>query len=136
MGFINEYISEEAAKRTGVYEMAKKFAGPIDDSWTIDPKRNIFLYIVNRGREEYRSHSTWLFHWDSEYIVVHLELLEHKGKRGEPGWSHWKLNRLEAPQKLNNYQDDIISDLKEALIAYKDFGLSSVNTDYNITLDF
>ncbi|HQS83044.1 MAG TPA: hypothetical protein PKV42_11365 [Thiobacillus sp.] len=135
MGFVNEFIAEADYERTGIKDIAKRFGGPIDRSWTIDRERNMYLHCVDRGREEARNHSTWIFCWHGELVVVWLALMEHRGERGEPGWSHWKLRGIDLPPHLQNRREEVLADLEEALIAYKDFGTYSVNTNYTITLD-
>lgn len=135
MAFINEHISENDVKRTGIYDVARKLTGPISDSWTIDKERDIYLHIASRGGEEYRNHSTWLFYWKSDFIVVRLEFIDGEGKRGEPGWGHWKLRGLEIPESINKFRDEILIDFKDALVAYKDFGVNSVTTAFSVTLD-
>jgi hypothetical protein len=48
---------------------------------------------------------------------------------------HWKLRTIELPDQLKGKRAEILADLKDALIAYKDFGIFSVCTDYTVTLD-
>lgn len=70
---------------------------------------------------------------------MRLDLLDGSGGRGEPGWSHWRLVWLNGsnglPEPLKPHRREILADLKEALLAYKDFGAYSTNTDYSVTLD-
>lgn len=57
------------------------------------------------------------------------------GKWGKPGWTHWKLQYLWLPEGLKDKRAEIISDFKTALLACKDGGFFSVNTEYNVVLD-
>lgn len=137
MTFINEYIPEADIKKYGLENIDKRFivGGTNARDWTIDRERDIYLRNVANGREEFRNQSTWTLYWKGELIPVELHLLGGGGKRGEPGWSHWKLQQIHIPPHLKNKYDEILVDLKEALTAYKDGGTYSANTTYSITLD-
>ena len=144
MAFVNEYISDEDFKKYGLAEIDKKFivGGTNARDWTIDRERGIYLRNVAMGggnEPEIFNQTTWTFYWHDEPITLRLDLIGGRGGRGEPGWSHWKLVWVRGghglPQHLKPYKAEFLHDLKEALLAYKDFGVFSVNTDYEITLD-
>ncbi len=137
MAFINEYIPEADVKKYGIEEIDKRFivGGTRARDWTIDREREIYLRNVANGREEIRYQSTWTLYWKGELITLVLHLLGGAGKRGEPGWSHWKLHHIYIPSYLEDCRDEILADLKDALTAYKDGGVFSSNTTYSVTLD-
>jgi hypothetical protein len=137
MAFINEFIPAADIQKYGIEEINKKFivGGTKSSQWTIDRDRDIYLRCVARGREEYRSETTWTFYWGGELIPVELHMLAGGGKRGEPGRTHWKIHHIYIPPHLQNMRNDILKDLKDALLAYKDGGVYSVNTAYSIILD-
>jgi hypothetical protein len=146
MTFINEFTSPEDVEKYGLKQIDKKYEfGTVSArDWTIDRERNIYLRNVARGAGseiEVRNQHTFTFYWKGHELTLRLDLLEGSGGRGEPGWSHWRLvlvwfnggNGL--PDPLKPHMREILADLKEALIAYKDFGAYSTNTDYSVTLD-
>jgi hypothetical protein len=137
MAFVNEYISPEDVEKYQLEKIDKRFVvgGTNARDWTIDRARDIYIRNVAAGREDWRSHTEWTLYWKGDLIYVELELLTGGGGRGEPGWSHWKLNELEIPEHLHSHKGEILSDLKSALEAYKDGGVFSSCTDYKVILD-
>lgn len=141
MPFVNEYISPEDAEKYALAEIdAQLRAGGISRQWTIDRERDIYLRIVSRGREmEDRHESLWSFYWKGTVLTIRLALIAGDGRPGEPGMSHWRLKFLNGsrglPPALQPYRTDILKDLEQALCAYKDGGIFSVNTDYSVLLD-
>jgi hypothetical protein len=144
MGFVNEFIPEEDVEKYGLEAIDEKFRsnGTRARDWTIDRERDIYLRNVAIGggaEPELRNRTLWTFYWRGTPINLRLDLIGGGGGRGEPGWSHWKLIWLNGsyglPEHLRPYKDEILADLKEALIVYKDFGAYSKNTDYHVILD-
>lgn len=137
MAFVNEHIPQEDVEKYGLESIDKNFivGGTNSRAWTIDRERNIYLRNVTRGREEYRSQSGWTFFWGGQCIYLELETLEAGGKPGAAGWVRRKLLTIEIPEQFIGRRTEILEDLKSALIAYKDFGVFSVCTDYSVTLD-
>ncbi|WP_255754922.1 hypothetical protein [Massilia sp. erpn] len=134
---MNERIQKSDISKYNIEEINKKFVvgGSNSDQWTIDRDRNIYLRCVARGREEFRNQSTWTLHCMGDLISLDLELLAGEGEGGEPGWSHWKLRHLSIPSHLNDNRSEILAILRDALTAYKDGGIYSINTTYSVTLD-
>jgi len=137
MPFVNEHISPKDVAKYGLEAIDKNFIvdGTNSRSWTIDRERNIYLRNVTRGREEYKSQSGWTFFWDEQWFYLELETLDAGGKPDGPCWSHKRLRRIELPEQLKGKRGEILADLKDALTAYKDFGIFSVSTEYTVTLD-
>lgn len=137
MAFVNEYIAEADIEKYGIKDINQRFVvgGTSARDWTIDRERDIYLRNVANGREEFRYQSTWTFYWHGELLVVRLDLIEGRGKRGESGWSHYKLRHIDMPEHIQDKYSVIVDDLKEALTAYKDGGVFSTNTTYTVTLD-
>ena len=142
MPFINEYISREDAAKYHLAEIDAKFKGGNESQdWTIDRERDIYLRNLAIGREEeFRHQGYWTFYWKGTALTIRLDLLGGKGRPGQPGWSYWRLAFLNGsngfPPALREHKQAILDDLKEALLAHKDGGVFSVNTDYAVTLDF
>ncbi|MFZ5636663.1 MAG: hypothetical protein ACOY82_08755 [Pseudomonadota bacterium] len=145
MGFINEFIPAEDVEKYGLKAIDQKFivGGTNSRQWTIDRERNIYLRNVVRGggaEPEIRNQMKWSFYWRGELLTLRLDLMEGKGGRGEPGWSHWKLILVNGsyglPAHLKDVADDFIADLKQALTAYQGAGVySAAYTSYSVTLE-
>lgn len=144
MPFINEFISAEDAENYGLKAIDQTFivGGTNARDWTIDRERNIYLRNVAHGGgtdPEVSNQMKWSFYWQGELLTLRLDLMDGGGARGEPGWSHWKLVMINGSQGLPEYlrtkRPQFIADLKEALIAYKDFGAYSSNTEYSIVFE-
>lgn len=141
MGFINEFISSQDVEAYGLSDIDKHFivGGTNARDWTIDRARGMYLRNVANGREEFRSETTWSFLWHDNLFTLEMNLIEGSGGRGEPGWSHWRLKRVYdssgVPVALELLGAEFLEDLRAALIAYKDFGVFSVNTTYSVTLE-
>lgn len=142
MAFVNEQINEDDRKKFDLEEIDKWLSntGKVPNrSWTIDHEREIYLRVINRGREEYSHKSTWHFYWRGELMTVCLEILSAGGEREGHGWSHYKLvdcykKGFFVPGHLLVRRDEIIADLKAALIAYGDGGVYSITTSHETTL--
>lgn len=142
MPFVNEFIPAEDVETYGLKEIDKHFVvgGTNSRQWTIDRARDIYLRNVSRGREDWRNQTEWTFHWRGTELTLRLDLLEGKGGRGEPGWSHWKLVWLNGsyglPLHLKASKSQVLDDLEEALTAYQGAGIYSADyTSYSVTLD-
>lgn len=144
MTFINEFTPPEDVEKYRFAEIDEHFVmgGTSSRQWTIDRERNIYLRNVARGAGseiEVRGQLKWTFYWRGHELTLRLDLLEGSGGRGEPGWSHWRLVWLNGSnglsESLKPHRREILADLKDALLAYKDFGAYSTNTDYSVTLD-
>ncbi len=142
MAFVNELISEDDRKK---YDLDKVECGPgmraktPQRQWTIDHEREIYLRVIKRGREEYNYKSTWHFCWRGELMTVCLETLSAGGERGGHGWSHYKLvdcymKGFFVPDHLLDRRDEIVKDLRDALIEYGDGGIYSSTTSHDTTL--
>lgn len=137
MVFVNEKISHEDRSKYGLDEIDKKFVVGRTKArdWTIDRDRNIYLRRVANGRDELFYQSTWSFYWKGKLLTVYLDTIDSSGGRGEPGWSHLRVRKLELPSSLVAKRGEILEDLKEALTVYKDAGVYSANTTYSVALD-
>ncbi|MDO5611033.1 MAG: hypothetical protein Q4G62_09750 [Pseudomonadota bacterium] len=141
MAFVNEFIPAEDVEKYRLKEIDKHFivGGTNARDWTIDRERDIYLRNVANGREDWRNQTEWTFYWRGDELTLRLDLMGGRGGRGEPGWSHWKLVWLNGsyglPEHLKAHKEEVLETLEEALLAYKDFGVFSSNTDYSVTLD-
>ncbi len=144
MAFMNEFVSPEDVEKYHLAEIDKRFivGGTNARDWTIDRERDVYLRNVAHGGggdPDIRNQTEWTMYWQGELLVLRLDLLDGRGERGEPGWSHWQLvwfcGTSGLPGHLKAQKEQILDSLKEALVTYKDFGVYSTNTDYSVTLD-
>lgn len=142
MTFINEYIPEEDFEKYKLKEIDSNYhPGTKARDWTVDRERDINLRQVSSGREEFAHETWWTLYWQGELLSLQLDVLDGSGKPGEPGWTHWSLRRIAAfddhqlPVHLKEKLPEILSDLEDALTAYKDGGVFSQNTSYLVKLD-
>ncbi|WP_443190348.1 hypothetical protein [Pseudomonas indica] len=136
MGFVNEFMSAEDIKKYGIEEINRRFLkSNYAPTWTVDRQRNIYLRQVASGREEFAGQKDYTFYWRGEMVVVRLDK-SGGGVRGGEGWCHYKMLRLDLPEVLKDQCQEVLDDLKEALIAYQDAGVDSVTTKHTATFDF
>jgi hypothetical protein len=146
MAFINEFTPPEDIEKYRFAEIDEHFVmgGTSSRQWTIDRDRDIYLRNVALGAGseiEVRNQLKWTFYWKGYELSMRLDLLDSSGKRGGPGWAHWRLVSVwldggnGLPEPLKPHRREILADLKEGLIAYKDGGVYSSQTDFNVTLD-
>jgi hypothetical protein len=142
MAFVNELISEADRQKYGLDQIDRRLVGRApEQQWTIDHERGIYLRNIQRGREESRHKSTWHFYWRGELMQVCLEVRDagSDGTRYGHGWVHYQLvncfNRgFFVPSHLLDRRDEIIADLRAALVAYKGGGIYSTNATVETTL--
>ena len=144
MAFVNEFIPKDDVKKYNLEAIDDKFCVGQTSSrqWTIDRDHNTYLRNVARGGgpdPNFRNQTTWTFYWRGELIYMRLDLVSGGGERDGPGWSHWKMVWLNGsyglPADLKSRRAEILCDLEEALLAYKDFGAFSSTTDYSLMFD-
>ncbi len=145
MAFINEFTPPEDVEKYGLKQIDKRFeflGTTSTDQWTIDRERDIYLRHVARGVSgeiEVAYRHRWTFYWKGYELTLGLDLMEGGGERNGPGWSRWRLVWVNGadglPEPLKPHQREILTDLKQALLTYKDDGVYSATTDYSVTLD-
>ncbi|MFV5342508.1 hypothetical protein VXQ28_01480 [Acinetobacter oleivorans] len=150
MTYINEYISTEDRARYKIDDVETKYErllGLISRGrdWTFDKEKDSYLILVKFGNEfdGELGIKYFLFFWGGIEILVKFKT-EGGGERKGHQWRRYKLLKIDiddtAPQEQqesfkNNY-DVIISDLKQALISYKDLGVRSNSTYFEANFDF
>lgn len=137
MNFINEHISTEDVLKYDLGEIDKRYVvgGTSSRSWTIDRKRNIYLRMVSRGREEFSHISNWTFFWKGQLIEIEIATIEARGGPGEDCWAHKRVTKIVFPSNSKLSLDDVARDLEDALLAYKDNGVFSVAKKYDLMLE-
>jgi hypothetical protein len=144
MAFVNELITDDDRNKYGL-DQVESGSGMQGRSpqrqWTINHERDIYLRQIDVGREEASHQYTWHFYWHGELMTVCLEIVDSgsDGKRGGHGWVRYQLRECYGlgffiPSHLLDCSDEIIADLREALVAYKGGGVYSTKDTYDTTL--
>ena len=147
MNFINEYISKSDMEKYQIKEIdqrVRRYLRTNSDSWTIDRETETYLRCVAWGGEENIGESAWTFYWQGEMLWIELKILDTSSNgRNAPGWSRQIVKKLclmggdsdHLPERLAVHKYQILKDLEEALLAYKDGGVYSSTTTYTLTLE-
>jgi hypothetical protein len=136
MAFVNEFVPEEEAKKYGLEEIDQRYRrSSFQPHWTVDRKRDIYLREVESGREEFAHQHGFTLYWKGVLMLVRLAR-KGGGVRGGEGWTEWTLLGIAIPDDLQAKRTEIITDLKDALTAYKDFGVYSTSSKHTATFTF
>ena len=138
MAFINERIPEADVEKYGLEKIDDSLFGAgrtISRAWTVDRARDIYLRCVARGRDELSHISTWNFYWKGALIWFKWEIIDFKGARNAPCWTHLRLYDFKMPEALQSRREEIFRDLHDAFLAYKDGGIYATCTEYSMQLD-
>ena len=141
MTFVNEEVPEQDIEKYGLRAINKQFLkGDFDYRWTIDRQRNIYLRWMHSNREE-PSENEFSFYWKGTLLKIRLKS-RGEGVRGGKGSTTWAIvprlgsTSLWLPEELASKREEIIADLKDALRAFKDFGLGSTIADHTAYFEF
>jgi hypothetical protein len=136
MTFVIEKVPELVIEKYGMREINKKLqAGDFDYEWVIDRERDVFLRHVRRGDRDRPQLHYFSLYWKGTLISICLE--KHgEGTRGGKGSTTWSWADGKIPEQLTSRRQEILADLKEALVAYKDFGSYSTIADHTAHFKF
>ena len=136
MTFVNEYISPEDRIKYDIDRINSQYVCVgISEQWTIDRDRNIYLRDISYGAGHSKKR-VWHFFWRGHLIELSFEILGRSGSgRGSELWVHKKITNFQLPEALIDKQDEILADLNEALLCYKDGGIYATASVYHLTLD-
>ncbi len=138
MAFVNEEIPEADVEKYGLEKIDDSFfgaGGTTSRNWTIDRARDIYLRRVAIGRDELSHISTWTFSWKGALIWFKRAMIDFKGARNAPCWTHQKVYDFRIPEAVQNHREEIFRDLHDAFLAYKDGGIYATCTEYSIQFD-
>jgi hypothetical protein len=138
MAFVNEYISDEDRQAYGIEAIDQNFVtgGTSSRQWTIDRGRDIYLRVVARGRDKVAHQSTWTLFWHGELVVADLSLVDITSSRnGKHGSVCYRLRRLRLPPYLEAQRKKMISDLREALVVYRNEGVYAVASSSVVVIE-
>lgn len=136
MVFANEYISKADVAKYGIEEFDLRHRiAHYKPNWTIDRERDVYLRYMHSGREQNANRVEFCIYFKGVLILVKVDV-EGGGKRGGEQWSHYKMRQIDIPDEVKPQQEEIISALKDALIAYKGGGVYASATNHTVTFDF
>ena len=138
MAFVNERIPEADVEKYGLKAIDDSLLGAgrtIRRDWTVDRARDIYLREVAVGRDELSHIATWTFYWKGELIWFKREVIDFKGARNAPCWTHQKVYDFKIPESVQNYREEMFQDLREAFLAYKTGGIFATSTEFSTQLD-
>lgn len=147
MAFVNEYISPEDRQKYGIDELNKFYHRMFlpmgsGNSWTIDRQKNCYLRFVRQGRyceEGEERISYFSFYWNGLVRVIRFQSESGGGGRQALVWKQkYYLKKIDPPiDDLDASQRKQFFDvLKEALIAFRDFGVLSKAPQFEASFDF
>jgi hypothetical protein len=148
MTFVNEYIPKDDVDKYNIEEIDNFFRkAHFKPDWTIDRQRDVYLRFIMVGRDEYVGEFDFTLYWKGTLLFARLAATaggELRGARstdykllclGSPE-ARPVLRGVDLPEPLKVHEKEIIHDLKEALIAFKDFGVLSSSTSHVATFQF
>jgi hypothetical protein len=122
MAFVNEYISPEDVEKYGIEEIDRRFFRvTFRPDWTIDKERDVYLRFVVSGLEEFAKKKDCVFYWKGALLMARLSQQIETAPSGER-IRRYKLLQLELPEAVAAERTEIISTLKEGLVAYQSGG--------------
>lgn len=135
MAFVNERVPDQDVQKYGMRAVNARYGkGDFDYRWTVDRDRDIYLRWMTYDREDI-GRNEFSFFWKGALIPVRL-YGKGEGVRGGKGSTTWKFGGWTLPDALKSQTSQVVADLKEALVAFKDAGVGSVITDHTAYFDF
>ena len=139
MAFIYERISEQDIARYGLHEIDRQFPSAQASRWVIDRERQIYLRYMNYDREQ-ASHKHFSFFSGAVLLRLNLSSVvdEHEGGTQSITWSMLDIRAQgqEATQFLEQHRQTVMTDIKDALRAYKNGFLDDNGAEYAVHFDF
>jgi len=143
MAFVNEYIPKEdwdKYKFNDLNSRPRSAGSSPCRFWVIDRSSNIWLRKFSTSFDwtekdgGFSGVSTWDFYWKGHLLTVILRTLDSSSSPEKEYFTKKKLESINIPKDIKKDEDEIISDLIEALVIYKDAGVLSNAKSYK--LDF
>jgi hypothetical protein len=137
MAFVTQYIPEVDKKKYNITDDSNFYRAGSSD-WAVDRERGIFL-VRRTGPtpEGVPGQINWAYSWYGYLLDVLLETIDSGGDfRGGNGWEHKRILHISGlTQELQDKREQIIGDLREALVSYRGLGVLSTKTSYEVILD-
>ena len=144
MAFVNEYIPKEDLEKYDFETLKSRPRGGTTPArqWTIDRDADIWLWEFytesdhTMGQTGFTGKSHWELYWKGTLISLVLETLETRTSgRGTPRTTRKRLLDISLPIELEDKREQIVSDLKAALEAYRDGGVLSSASSYTLIFE-
>jgi hypothetical protein len=136
MTFVIEKVSEQDIEKFGLREINERFwKGNGDYHWVIDRERDVYLRYLCHGDRDTPYRNDFSFYWKGTLLTIRLEK-RGEGVRGGKGSTTWSWGGWQLPESLASHREEIIANIKEALIAYKDNGMYSTIADHTACFTF
>lgn len=138
MGFVNENATEKVVEKYNLKEVLYKFGrGPAPIyNITINHEKDIYLSKLRSGREMEAGIWTFLFYWKGHAWDFDVGVVGEGGAFKADSWLKYVNLNLRLPKELQAQKEDVINDIKEALIVYQEAGTLSRTTSMTITFAF
>jgi hypothetical protein len=160
MAFVNERITGDDWERYNIQKMIDRivpgqYTHP--STCTIDHECGIYLIKVAENREMRPGSDNrwstglcgWVFMWHGHELWVEAQWLAQGGESRGHGWGHLRLMSLglmgekvgmlgrprRLPPELMPHREEILKDLYDALLAYREVGIFSKFTSYDLKLE-
>ncbi len=136
MPFVNENISIQDREDFGLDEINKKYRF-IDQDWTVDHERKIFLTKYWEGHDmgSDTDLSVWLFYWRGEICQFTKKIIEYKKVAEKHYSSTQKILDIQIPEKYHNDKENFLIDMVDAIQVCQEIGIFSKMTQYDLTVD-
>ena len=138
MAFINEYASEEDAKKYSLkevfYKAGTRFGLNITD-WTVEHAREMYLFKVGIRDRDDPGVKTFFIYWHGHLLDFDTRVNGEGGYKVAYCLSYSNLN-LRLPIELKALRNLIVADIKEALVVYQDAGILTRDTGMTVKCFF
>lgn len=143
MAFVNEHIPEEYIKKYEIEKWDRKYyKAHYKPEWTVDYENESYLRYIRSGHEEDANRWFFHFHWRNADFSVQVVLLDgHEDSKTNPR-RRYELKDLSIPfsnsplSELDCMRQEILTSLKNALIAYGDAGMHSIANNLFVSFEF
>jgi hypothetical protein len=138
MRFVREKISGEDIVAYGLKEINDDFfVVGFSNGWVIDRSRNIYLRWMRYYRED-PSEAQFTFFWKDVLLDLNLFSSHPPDDDTFERKTTWTLATipLALTPELKVHREQILNDLREALIAYGSFGMSSTSQNHEAEFKF
>ena len=147
MNFVNEIMLQKDIERFNIKSIDDYFLlGGFEPGWTRSENKDVYLRLMHLGREEEAGQWIFTFFWRGELLYLSLKVqgggsflsqwrrydLYRLGKLEK----YWELKGIELPENIKGQKSELLSDLKEALVCFRDLGHLSEAKEFDATFGF
>jgi hypothetical protein len=139
VAFIYERIPEADIVAFGLREIDKQFPMSVASRWVIDRERNFYLRYLTYDREQ-PSHKNFSYFWNGNLYSLRLrsEGQDMPDDKWKTNWSWLGMREPEADARaeFEANRTAFMTDIKDALRAYRDGSLSPAYSAHIAEFDF